>query len=165
MIQRIQSIYLALAAILGVSDVFVPAWTFESGQEVEKVTAWAVSATATAGEAARQDTFWVDSIPHSVWFVMTVLVPIFIIAIIFLYQDRMRQIRLCQIAMIGVGIEIVATMMDVMKGPHWLLGGANNAGTPFVGFGLSVLSLMLVWMASKSILKDEKLVRSAERLR
>lgn len=165
MIQRIQSVYLALAAIFGLSDIFVPAWTFQSDKEVEKVTAWSVFSPLDASGGLRESTFWNDSPAHTIWFIMTVIVPIFLIAIIFLYQNRLRQIRFCQIAMIGVGVELVATMIDVMKGPHWLLGGATNQGTPFIGFGLSVLSLLLVWMASKGIQKDEKLVRSADRIR
>lgn len=164
MLQRIQSVYLALAALLGLSDLLIPAWTFSTATEKETHTAFHIISPFNEPNAMRERLFFeVPPYTNLLWFVLTIIVPILLIINIFLYKDRPRQIMLCYVALIGIGIEIAANMLQVTQGAHWLLGNAQP--TPGIGFFATVLSMLLVWMASKNIRKDEKLVKSVDRIR
>ncbi|MBX7240325.1 MAG: DUF4293 domain-containing protein [Bacteroidia bacterium] len=164
MIQRIQSVYLALAAILGLITLRVPAWKFVYGNETEMVNALQMYSPLDTDGSLRSRWFFLTP-AHTAWFSLLVVTVLFLLYIIFQYKNRIRQMKLCWIALILQGAQILASMLLILSGPQWVMGGKANTGTPFVGFGMMAVSLFLIWMASKAIKKDEALVKSVDRLR
>lgn len=164
MIQRIQTVYLMLAALLGLSSLMVPVWRFSFDNETELVNALQMYSPLDADGSLRSRWFFLTPL-HIGWVVFLALTTILIVYTIFQYKDRLKQIRLCWFALIGQGLQILSAMLLIMNGPHWIMGGKANLGSPFIGFGLMAISLILIWMAAKAIRKDENLVKSVDRLR
>jgi hypothetical protein len=155
MLQRIQSIYLLFAALVIaalfvfplVHDVFV------DGQNVTiKVTGIYTYINGQANQV-------LNFLPLTI---ATIVVAVMPLAIIFMYRDRKRQIMLCYGAM---GI-ILAYSYWVSASVKNAIGGADLQMSNY-GIGIILLSLaiFLIVFAQKAIQKDEKLVRSADRLR
>ena len=72
---------------------------------------------------------------------------------IFSYKNRKRQMLACKLLVIGVSAEIILAILLVTSGSiRW------NFVFPFT-------SIVFIIMAFRSIKRDEKLVRSADRLR
>lgn len=161
MIQRIQTVYLAIASLLGIGGLFVPAWQFVSGGETERLDALHIYRTDPSSNISESFT---AHPAHLVWMVASVLVSAYLIFVIFQYQNRVRQILLCQIGILGLMATLAAQLYTFMNGPY-IIHGSANTGKPFVGFAFSIVSLILVWMASKRIKKDDDLVKSVDRLR
>lgn len=166
MIQRIQSVLLAIAAMLSVGDVFLPAWKYSYNGETEVISGMAVTSAIDAG-SIRHYNFWDNYAQHShiVWFSLSLIISLYLIAVIFFFKNRLLQIRLCQVGVILLILQIAAQMYLTLNGPYMSLGGANASSTPQIGFALPIISLILTWIASKRIEADEKLVRSVDRLR
>ena len=112
MIQRKQTIFLLLAAILALVCFFVRLTWIDALQIVSA----ALSATT-----------------------------------IFLYKKRILQARLCL-----VGIIVIFA---------WYIGLAVTEGQVDLVGGLPMVNAILIFMARKGILDDEKLVRSMDRIR
>lgn len=169
MIQRIQSVLLAIASMLSVAEVFLPAWKYSYNGETEIISGMAVSSQIDAH--VRHYNFWDDYGQHShlVWFCLSLVVSLYLLAVIFFFKNRLLQIRLCQFGIILIVAQIAALMYLSLNGPYMALdialGGMKAASTPQFGFALPVASLILTWIASKRIMADEKLVRSVDRLR
>ena len=103
---------------------------------------------------------------HIIFFVAltaaTVIVGLVPLMLISLYKNRKRQINLCYIAIlviIGYSFWMAQTAKQVMGG---IQIDTHNWG---IGLFMSSLSLVFIIMAIKGIQRDEKLVRSADRLR
>lgn len=155
MLQRIQSIYLLFAALIIAALFIFPLVhdVYVNGQSVTvKVTGIYSYAT---GEAQQVLAF----LPLSIGTAFVAVIPL---VIIFMYHDRKRQIMLCYGAM-GV----------ILAYSYWVSTTVKNAiGNTELqlsnyGIGIILLSLAIFLMvfAQKAIQKDEKLVRSADRLR
>ena len=92
----------------------------------------------------------------------TVIVACLPLAIIFLYKKRKQQIALCYSAVlviIGFSFWMAQTVKKVMGE---VLLDTHNWG---IGLFLSSISILMVIFAVKAIQRDEKLVKSADRLR
>jgi hypothetical protein len=82
--------------------------------------------------------------------------------IIFMYKDRKKQVVFCYSAIlviIGYSFWLSQTVKNATGGAELR---TDNIG---IGIFLSSISIVLLILAVKSIQKDEKLVRSADRLR
>lgn len=107
------------------------------------------------GQSTHTETFMLLAIA-------TALVALLPLALIFLYKNRKLQSNLCYLLMlliIGYSYWVSQTVKAVIDGA---LLNMSNYG---IGILLVSLSLLLIVIAQKSIQKDEKLVRSADRLR
>lgn len=142
MIQRIQSIFLLLAAGASFS---VLAFPFASKK-----------GTVTSAIFADQVYDVQDNI---------VLLVLFAIAgalaaiSIFLYKNRTIQIRLAIIA-------LLVNLAGIAFAVIYLLQQVNFASIAFsIGIFLPLLAVIFIWLAQRNIRKDEKLVRSMDRLR
>jgi len=138
MIQRPQSIYLFLGALLvsalGFFDVL---WTSAASQ----MLAWFNPAVLGAG---------------------TVVIVI-AIAAIFLYRDRKRQLKIV-VALQGVLILFLLAMIAGLYMGGTLSQVAGNVPL-IIALVLPVLAYVMFWLARKGIEKDIALVRSMDRLR
>jgi heme O synthase-like polyprenyltransferase len=94
--------------------------------------------------------------------IVTVVIAILPLFIIFLYKNRRRQLILCYVAIlliIGYSYWMAQTVKGIM--------GSTQIDTHNWGIGLFLtsISILLIIFAIKAIQRDEKLVKSADRLR
>jgi hypothetical protein len=156
MIQRIQSVYLFLATL-----VLLGLYVFPLVHNVN--INGTISSISIQG--VYQDL--VDARQYTVEFIAVKILaaPVAILPtlIIFFYKKRKQQIALCYSAIlviIGFSFWLAQTVKGVTADGLQL--EFANMG---IGMFLSSLAIILVILALKSIQRDEKLVRSADRLR
>ena len=150
MIQRIQTLYLLAIVILGVTLCFQPVLQFVSPEEAAELQVYELSALGGA------------PLP-GVWGLLlaTLLIPVLALVDIFLYKKRVLQARLnIFTAMLCLGyygvLAIYVWQAKLALGTDWHI--LPWAAIPLVCFVLTL-------MATRRILKDEALVRAADRLR
>lgn len=155
MIQRIQTIYLLFASLMIFALYLFPL--------AHDVLIGGVSSTIkvtgvfqnVGGQATHSQLFTALT-------AATAVVGLIPLVIIFLYRNRKQQATFCYLAilvLIGYSFWMAETVKGATGG---VTLGTNNMG---VGLFLTCISIFLLIMAAKSIQKDEKLVRSADRLR
>jgi hypothetical protein len=157
MIQRKQSLFLALAALLAFSTWLFPVSTFVlNGVQYSFMTYGIRSADGAELESAAL------KVPFHI--LLTVLGTAFA-GSVFLYRDRPRQLRIVRgtylIALAAVAFLFItdrSVQAFVVSGG----GGEHRYGLSFV---LPLVALILAFMADRSIRSDEELVRSMDRLR
>ena len=150
MIQRIQTLYLLLVVVLGtLLCVFSPV-QFLLPEATEYVSIHAM-----------------DKWPMAV---MTMAVPVLALVTIFLFKHRMVQTRLNimnVVLCLGYYALLALYTAYVVKG-YEMIGEVSMAGADWylnVWAGIPLINVVLLMMATRSILKDEALVRAADRLR
>lgn len=160
MIQRIQTLYLLLVVALGITLCFVPVVQFVTPDGAEVVRAWELAAlgmtetTVTELPAIELNGLWGLLLASA-------LIPILALVDIFLYNKRLLQARLniftimlClgYYGVLAIYIYLAKLMIDV---DVYVMGWAC----------LPLVCLVLTVMATRRILKDEAMVRAADRLR
>jgi hypothetical protein len=173
MIQRIQTVYLALAAILCIACLCLPVarFTDQAGEECATmynlwihvpapigatITTMASDAPVLAAEAEGDHVFT----PWAL-FALLVLTTTAEILCIFFYRQRLAQSRLallCSILLIGCYV-LYCAFAIVIPGDT----GTHFLPTPWAAF--PAIACILCYLAFRAILKDEMLVRSLDRLR
>jgi hypothetical protein len=150
MIQRIQTLYLLAVVALGISLVWMPVLQFVSPEEAESLQIWELSALGGAPV-------------QGLWglLVTTLLIPVLALIDIFLYRNRILQARLNIFSvMLCLGyygvLAIYIWLAKMSMGVEWHI-------LPCASFPL--ICLVLTVMATRRILKDEALVRAADRIR
>lgn len=135
MIQRIQTVYLLLAILLTTGTFFTPLFD----RLIEDPAMWIFSAYLAASVFAMGLTGWA----------------------IFKFADRPSQVAtvnkaiIFQLITIGISIAVFFTIGPI---------GSDNLGE-FFAVGMLVLAFILQILGRFSILKDEKLVKSMDRIR
>ena len=160
MIQRIQTLYLLLVVALGITLCFVPVVQFVTPEDAEVVRAWELTAlgmtetTVTELPAIQLNGLWGLLLASA-------LIPVLALVDIFLYNKRLLQARLniftimlClgYYGVLAIYIYLAKLMIDV---DVYVMGWAC----------LPLGCLVLTSMATRRILKDEAMVRAADRLR
>lgn len=160
MIQRIQTLYLLLVVALGITLCFVPVVQFVTPDGAEVVRAWQLTAlgmtetTVTELPAIQLNGLWGLLLASA-------LIPILALVDIFLYNKRLLQARLniftimlClgYYGVLAIYIYLAKLVIDV---DVYVMGWAC----------LPLVCLVLTVMATRRILKDEAMVRAADRLR
>lgn len=154
MIQRIQTVYLLLVVVLLVATLFMPLLTLQIGQEFFSMDASGVSSLINQ-EATAFGTTWG-------LFALTAIIALVAMVTIFLYKNRILQIRLCVFnALLMIGFyAYVAFLVWRWQGEvpemQWQLK---------LGLAFPVIALILDYLAIRNIGADEALVRSLDRLR
>lgn len=153
MIQRIQSIYLFLAALVLASPVFLPL-------PLAKATGDPAALLATGENFFADGTYWVKEFPGGM---SLLFAAAFSLYAIFLYKNRPRQMRL------AAGMAILTVLLAVLFAAlGFMYASQLPAGTQAqlaVGSGFPIVAVPLLLLAYRAIKKDEALVRSSERLR
>ena len=154
MIQRIQSLYLLVAAALMGLALILPValFTLSSG-EVYTLSAFSLSSAAES-----QSTIWMG--------ILMVAAAVLPFITLFLFKRRMLQVRLC-------AVEIVLLLGCIaFEAIYYYLAGANaleNADVEHRQFGwaaiMPIIALILSAMAARATFKDEVMVRSFDRIR
>lgn len=143
MIQRIQTVYFLLAALCsGLLSFFLPSY-IDKGEQV-KLTELLLS--------------------ENMWFVLMgslfVLSTILSIIALLLFSNRKNQIVLTRI-----NILINFFLLGIMVYQLLALPGEAAATEKGIGSFLPLLTIVLLSLANKAVIKDERLVKSVDRLR
>ncbi len=153
MIQRIQSIYLALIVISCLVLFFIPIVQYST------VDLGILSINLYGGDIA------VINTPSTIYLaVLNTIIMVFSAIIIFMYKNRKLQISLLMIDMLlalaflamlyWLVFAKIEAMEEVMKSPNYKVGAF-----------LPLLNILLIIISSRKIRKDEAMVKSADRLR
>ena len=160
MIQRIQTLYLLAVVALGITLFFMPVMQLETPENAEVVRVWELSAT---GLTEIIETELAPETLRGVWglAIITLLIPILALVDIFLFKKRILQARLniftVMLCLGYYGVLAIYTWFAKMNlDVTWHI--LPWASVPAV-------NLVLTVMATRRILKDEALVRAADRLR
>ena len=147
-IQRIQSVYLLIAAILMAVFAFFPALTFElGGREF-------VYGALAAGKVG---------VTHIDPLMLTLIILITFLAIIdiFLYKNLQRQMTVC-----FVDIIIGLAMLAAIGIQAFVIGNREGWVVTWQWYVLlPVFSIIFLMMAHKAMSNDKKKLRDADRLR
>lgn len=162
MIQRIQTVFLFLAAVVMVAFLFLPIWgkvDFEAG-ELINLNAFQLVYTQEneAGEEviiSVKETYWI-----SIAAILAAAVALFSI---FQYKNRLRQIQLGALNALLMGATIGLSFYYSTLGDKMM--PTEYPGEYKVGFYVIIAALLFNMLANRFIRKDEKLVRSANRIR
>jgi len=131
MIQRIQSLFFALAAIIALAFLFVP--------------------------SVEINDLFLTGLNDTIMLILTVLVALICIGAIFLFSNRVLQANIGRLSLFPIiGLIAYAVFKELSDGDF-----APN----FIGLALPVIAIIFVFLAVNAIKKDEKMVRSSDRLR
>ncbi len=150
MIQRIQSVYLLIVTALLVVAICIPVGSF-------------TNADGSLSEFSNLGVSLQNGFDSSAWgmFAILLLSAIIAFATIFLFRNRMLQIRMTvfnSILLIGYYLTFLAFM--------FILQGRLDASFHLSwGICLPLISIILNYLAIRAIGKDEVLVKAADRLR
>ena len=145
MIQRIQSLWLLLAGLLNTGILFFDLYKYN-------IVLDGLSITKSLKVS-----------DHYVSLVMVVLIALLPIVALFLFTNRKKQMGITVISMISCMLFISMTL--------WRVTGINklvpppSSGNYWIGAVLPVIAILFLVLALSGIKKDEKLVKSMDRLR
>ncbi len=162
MIQRRQTVYMLLSAIVSALLFFMPLASFNAGGNVMKFTIFGIQNHIETISLSTTYTW-----PLVVLTVFMTLVPL---VTIFLYKKREIQVRLCRIDMlltiIFIGLVFLYYENDLTKVIAAVEGDEYQLDVAyFVGMALPLVSLILDILAIRGIKKDIELLKSIDRLR
>ena len=140
MIQRIQSIWLLLTAVFAFLTL---KFSFYSGNKIDAVT--------------NAKTFLpLNATTNILLLILTVAVAVASLVVIFLYKDRKRQM-LVSIGILAVSIINIVVYFSQIK--KFIEGQFDLTAI------ITIVIPIFILLAIRSIWKDEKLVKSSDRLR
>lgn len=155
MIQRVQTLYLVGIVALMAAALFTPLAYFAAGTNVYELFAFELA--SQSGEGASQSTMYMG--------IVVALATIIPLVTIFLFKNRMLQIRLCAVELVLlVGAQIFMAI-------YYYLSNRMFEQLEFhtQGFRIAIIfplvALILDYLALRAIFKDEMLVRSLDRIR
>ena len=161
MIQRIQTLYLFLIVALGITLCFQPVATFVTSEATDTFRAWELYPIGL------RELLETDLAPISLqglWGLtfVTLLIPMLAIVDIFLFKKRVLQARLnIFLALLCLGwYGVLAIYIWLMK-----LTIPDVTWSPGFWAAIPLINFVLTLMATRAILKDEALVRAADRIR
>lgn len=150
MIQRIQSLYLLIAAILLVATMLCPLAVLQIG---DTILQYKVCGFYNG-----------EHVLFNTWGLLTFvsLSALLSIITIFLFKKRKLQVALCN-------INIAVIVVTYITYGVYLNAGLNNLAATFLridyGIALPFVAIILLVLAITRIKKDERLVRSLDRIR
>ena len=161
MIQRIQSIYLLLTTALMAVFLFLPIAQFDTTDGIYSFTAQGIS-TVEAMTTPVQDSAAAviqTSVFTPTWgvFVLGTVIAVLSFITIFLYKNRPTQARICMINAFYIVIFLSGYTFRED------LSASNISWTAYIV--MPFVALILDILAYKAINKDERLVRSLDRIR
>ena len=157
MIQRIQTVWLFVAAL-----VLLGLFQFPYVSYIDLVGLG--RKLYVTGEYSAVNNETVKQSSHLLQTIATIVLALIPVATIFMFKDRKRQLKMIYVTIILIAVFAV-----------WLLFSANNTlatisqtvGADNIGVGFFLLPVAIIFlaMAIGGIRKDEKLIKSADRLR
>ncbi|MVN23277.1 DUF4293 domain-containing protein [Mucilaginibacter arboris] len=155
MIQRIQSVYLLLASlVLFALFLFPVVNNLILNGHADSIMVTGVYEIINGARTKTSSFIWLS--------IATVIAALLPLAGVFLYKNRKQQSSYCYIVIvliIGYSFYLTETVKDFVGN---ITLNTHNYG---IGMILPSLAIVLVFLAIRGINRDEKLVRSADRLR
>jgi len=152
MIQRVQTVFLLLAFILQTLMLFLPIAEYSFGNQLVVYTASGFTSVGTNN----------TNMPYSMYIFVLLCLFVFIPLIItFLYKRRKLQMRLCLYYIIFL-ILFQAVVFWFSWNVIHQLEAVINYKIPII---FPVVSAILSYLAFLSVRKDERLIRSVDRIR
>lgn len=159
MIQRLQTIYLFLAVLCFALLCFLPPMQFmtqegAAEQHMYELSLFHLVDTTDTENPVRAMSVWALA-------VLNITIPVVALVSIFLYKKRIVQVRLNVFNIFLMSgyyilLAVYAWFVCQRLGVEWYIN--VSAGIPLIG-------IVLTFMAIRLILKDEAMVRAADRLR
>ncbi len=153
MIQRVQTIYLLLAAVFSALSLFLPQIGFTDAKSIEVATATGLGITSTLSELAGRH----PAAPLSA----TTLATVVPLIAIFLFKKRKRQMSFCTFA---VELNVLAIILYAINAYN-ICEATALSPTPKVGIICPILAIVAALMARRGIKRDDDMVRSEYRIR
>ncbi|MEO0468639.1 MAG: DUF4293 domain-containing protein [Bacteroidota bacterium] len=162
MLQRIQSIYLVVAAIFLILGLFLPLWEVQAGDQSELLYGLNVASAEQEVSFYEHDT-GLENALHSLFVGLSGITALFLLFTIFQFNDRKRQMRLVGIGLALILANVIALVVLTTQGPEII--SSADIGRPSYGFVFPVLAIGLGWLGLRGIRKDDDLVKSMDRIR
>ncbi len=162
MIQRRQTIFMLLTAILSALLFFMPLASFVAGDNVMKFTIFGIQNPIDTLTLSKSYTW-----PLIVLTILMTILPIFAI---FKYKKRELQVKLCHLVMllnlVFIGIVFLYYDNDIQQIIAAVEGDSYELDVAyFFGMVLPLVNLVLEILAVRGIKKDIELLKSIDRLR
>ncbi|MBQ9312283.1 MAG: DUF4293 domain-containing protein [Bacteroidales bacterium] len=172
MIQRIQTLWLSLAAIVAISAFFFPIGNFVLSDQSIIFNLIPKPASIDSTSFYQQNPVWVLIILNIVFIVLSIIS-------IFLYKNRQLQLKIVALAFLVLVAytcylflyQVDAGLKDILavfcKGREDLLKTYLDSYDISYGFAsyCPIIQMLMLVFARNGIRKDEQLVRSSEHLR
>ena len=162
MIQRVQSILLLISALAMGLMLFFPLWQKVSFDPPEEATLDAfylaydvLNPTTGSKQIILKNTFYIALLGS-----LSALISLYSI---FQYKNRLRQIQLGSLNSLLIGETLGLLMYFVFEAETFL--EPTRQGNYLFGFYLPLASLLCNFTANRFIRKDEKLIKSMDRIR
>ena len=166
MLQRVQTIFMTIAAVAMILMLFFPIWEksdrqFEAEQreyaimDAFKLEYKQIDTEAKEVLLGTQNTFLL-----SIGAIAAAIVMLFSIT---RYKNRMTQVKLNALFSLITAATLVGTYLYTSKANQ--LFDPTVQGTFLIGFYLPIVAMLNNFLANRFIRKDEQLVRSADRIR
>jgi hypothetical protein len=153
MIQRIQSIYLLLSS-LAIYALFI----FPFVNTLDGINSRIIKVTGVYEQVNNQT---VQTEPFLLLTIVTAILGLIPIILIFQYKNRKRQATLIY----SFVVILIAYSFWISQTVKSFANTTLEISNYNIGAGLSSVSILFLVLAAKGILRDEKLVKSADRLR
>lgn len=160
MIQRIQTLYLLAIVALGIALIWLPVVELVSPEDAVELQMYKLNSLRLENYLGNDAAM---AVLPGLWGLLltTALIPLLALVDIFLFKNRILQARLnIFLAMLCIGYYGVLALYiwhaTLTLGVEWHI-------MPWASIPL--ISLVLTLMATRAILKDEALVRAADRIR
>lgn len=158
MIQRIQSLFLLLVALLGIVFSFTPIIELIDYENFFTMNAYYV--------------FITEENSHEIVFknmgvgVLAGIITLLATYIIFLYKNRGLQLKLSKLILLLLALKLVAIFIYIEAATSRITTNEEHLLINYkIGIIIPILSLLFTYLAIHFIKKDDELVRSADRLR
>lgn len=157
MIQRIQSVYLLLASLCGMTLFFVEFANFTADSNTFVLDFLGISITSEGTNFSP-----VSSMVITSFSVMSFLLPF---VAIFLFKNRQNQLKLTYVSLALSG-GVFATALFYILGISNFIPPAEDLSTSYgIGLIIPLVEMVFLFLASLGINKDENLIKSLDRLR
>lgn len=158
MIQRVQSIYLLLASIMGVLTFFLPFAHFYAGSD--KVAEYAMFGVFNVqSEMVEMSSPY--PFPEWIFGVLAVLIPLIAL---FMYKNRTAQLKICRLAYL-INLGFIVFLFFAVDSVTDSLFDESIKPMYHAGFYLPVAAIAFCFLANRGIKKDEELIKSIDRIR
>ena len=155
MIQRIQSIYLLLAALCSGLLLAAPLYSIETTNATFQLFLGGLTQTSPEETILTSQPALLS---------VGILLSLFPLIILFLFKKRQVQMRLAASAMMANTAMLLLLVAIVNKSIEHITELHVQEAYGF-GLILPAISIVFLFLANKAIRKDDKLIRSADRLR
>jgi hypothetical protein len=163
MIQRIQSLYLLIGMVLIILVLFLPVYKAQTTQPDNRI----VSAEMTALQINSWTVGDINTIQRKILIFPLSLTLILVILTgfdIFLYKNRKQQLILCRF-LILLNTALIAAMIFAADNVQKTLTDQSFTGHYTLWAIIPVLPIILYFLALRGMMKDDSLIKSADRIR